>query len=257
MGQLENNDICKFCNNEGYIYSCLNCHKPAIFDSEFGIVVCDTCFILGDKQNTYSEKCTNCNIPDRVIDLPRVGDLIDLPSEDKINQLINWEYPLRFPVGTSYDIIRLIEVNDGILKYHSYVESSNKNISINLLRNLIIVNRRPTTISWTTTLKGLVVYLNEERNKDVLKNNSYVKLLSPSGCSWDMGLATQNDVINKLNINKSHLINGVVFKITDLLNENLIFKNRILKLDNMDNYFFNKMENQLYLIESIRKFEIF
>jgi hypothetical protein len=257
MGKLGNDDICKFCNDEGYIYTCLNCHKPAICDSEIGVVVCDTCFILGDKQNTYSEKCTNCNIADKVFDIPRVGDIIDLPSEDKINQLINWEYPLRFSIGTSYDIIRPIEVNEGILKYHSYVESLNKNISINLLRNLIIVNRRPTTISWTTNLKGLKAYLNEEMNKDLVNKNLYVKLLLPTGCSWNLDIANQNDIINKSNVNKNHLLNGVVIKIADLLNENLFFKNRLLKIDNTENYFFNESENNMYLIESIKKFELF
>jgi hypothetical protein len=254
MKKLENDDNCKFCNDEGYIYTCLNCHKPAICDSEIGIIVCDTCFILGDKQNTYSEKCTNCNIADKVFDIPRVGDIIDLPSEDKINQLINWEYPLRIPFGNSYDVIRPIEVNDGILKYYSYVENSFNHISLDLLRNMIIVNRIPTTIRWTTNLKGLKVYLKEERNKDFVNKNDYVKLY-PSGCSWDMGIANQNDIINKLNITKSNLHNGVTFKIADLLNDNSIFKNSIVKLDNTDNYFFNEKENYIYLIESITKFE--
>jgi len=257
MENLENDVECKFCNDEGYIYTCLNCHKPAIYDSEFGIVVCDTCFILGEEQNTHSEKCTHCDIADRVFDIPKVGDVIELPSEENINQLINWLYLIKIPHGDSYEILRPIEVNSGILKYFSYVENNIKNISLILLKNAIVENRSLSTISWTTTLKGLKGYLKEQRNKDLVNNSVYVRLLYSSGCSWDMGIANQNDVINKLNIKESYFSNGVTFKIEDLLNDNLFFKTSLVKLSNEDNYFFNKLNNHLYLIESITKFELF
>jgi hypothetical protein len=257
MENLENEVVCKFCNDEGYIYTCFNCHKPAIYDSEFGIVVCDTCFILGEEQDTHSEKCTHCDIADRVFDILKVGDVIDLPSEEKINQVINWLYLLKITHGDSYEILKPIEVDSGVLKYFSYVENEIKNISLSLLQNAIVVNRRLSIISWTTTLKGLKGYLKEERNKDLVNNSVYVRLLYSPGCSWDMGIANLNDVINKINIKESYFSNGLTFKIEDLLNNNLAFKNTQIKIINEDNYFFNKENNHIYFIESIKKFEIF
>ena len=220
-------------------------------------MVCDTCYILGEEQNTHSEKCTHCNIADKMFNVPKVGDVIEFPSEEKINQLINWLYLLKIPYKDSYEIIIPIEVVSGNLKYFSFVDNNTKNVSLILLNNVLVGNRRLSKVSWTTTLKGLKVYLNEERNKDLVANCYYVRLLYSSGCSWDMSIATQNDVINKLNIKESYFSNGVTFKISDLLKDNLFFNNRKVKLSNYDNYFFNKINNHLYFIESINKFELF
>jgi DNA polymerase III epsilon subunit-like protein len=74
MMKSENDFSCKFCNDESYIYSCLNCHKPAIYDYEYGFVVCDTCFMLGDEQNTHSERCTHCNIDNINLNKPKIGN---------------------------------------------------------------------------------------------------------------------------------------------------------------------------------------
>lgn len=74
MEKLENELRCKYCNDEGYIYTCFNCHKPAIYDYEYGIVVCDTCFMLGEKQNTHSEKCIHCNNDNLDLNKPKLSN---------------------------------------------------------------------------------------------------------------------------------------------------------------------------------------
>ena len=54
---------CSHCNGTGYMYYCLNCHddKNVYDDYEFEIVVCDTCYILGEKQNITRMECSYCN----------------------------------------------------------------------------------------------------------------------------------------------------------------------------------------------------
>ena len=257
MENLENNQInCKYCNDEGYIYTCLNCFKPAIYDSEFGFIVCDACFLLGDKQNTISEKCTHCNIADIVIDIPKVGDVHEFPDAEKINQIINWRFNLKIMNGDTYDLITPIKIENNKLKYFSNVENIIKFSLISNLMKVIVALRTPTTVSWTTTLNGLIQYLKEDRNSELIQNCNFVKLLSSNGCSWDLKNLNPNDIINKTNIKESHFVNGVTFNINDLLKEShLGFKE--LRISNPDVYYINKSNNLLYLIESIRKFELF
>lgn len=247
---------CKHCKDEGYIYTCLNCYKPATYDSEFGVIVCDDCFLLGEKQNTTSEKCTHCDIADRVIETPQVGDVYNYPDEQKMNWIINWRYNLKIPFGDSYDLIKPIEVNNFKLKYFSNVENIIKYVSLEDLKSVTVYYRSPSLIRWSTTLSGLKGYFKEERNRELIQNSIYVRLPFPEGCSWDLSIANQGDVLNKTNLKESHFVNGVTFKIKDLLNEKYLgFLNS--KIPDEDNYFRNKENNHLYLIKSISKFEIF
>jgi hypothetical protein len=252
----ESQPECKYCNDEGYIYTCLNCFKPAINDWEYGVVVCDDCFILGEEQNTISEKCTHCNIADVVVEIPKVGDVYEYPDVEKLNKIINWLYNIKIEFGSSYDLIRPIEVENNKLKYFSNVENIIKVILLSNLKKITVDHRRPSTISWTTSLNGLRLYLKEERNQEMIHNCSYVRLLYPSGCSWDLENINQTDVTNKTHIKESHFVNGVTFNIKDLLNDNFSgFPN--LRLSNPECYYRNKEKNILYLIESIKKFELF
>ena len=52
---------CKICCNEGYIYTCLNCGQQSFYDHEFGIVVCENCYLNGDSQNYQKQTCTHCS----------------------------------------------------------------------------------------------------------------------------------------------------------------------------------------------------
>lgn len=53
---------CTHCSGFGYIYYCMNCHddKNVYDDYEFEIVVCDTCYILGEEQNITKLECFYC-----------------------------------------------------------------------------------------------------------------------------------------------------------------------------------------------------
>lgn len=247
---------CKFCNDEGYIYTCLNCFKPAINDWEYGAIICDDCFILGEEQNTTSEKCTHCNIADVVIEVPKIGDVYEYPSEEIINRIINWLYNFKIDLGNSYDLIRPIEIENNKLKYFSNVENTIKFILLSNLKKATVYHRRPSTISWTTTLNGLRSYLKEERNQEIIQNCTFVRLLYPTGCSWDLGNVTQADITNKTNLKESHFVNGVTFNISDLVS-NILIDLPNLKITKQEFYFRKKENNVLYLIESIKKFELF
>jgi DNA polymerase III epsilon subunit-like protein len=52
---------CKICNNEGYIYICLNCGEQSFFDFDFGIHICENCFLNEDSQNCQRQICTHCS----------------------------------------------------------------------------------------------------------------------------------------------------------------------------------------------------
>ena len=256
---MENSEFepeCKYCNDEGHTYTCLNCYNPATYDSEFGVIVCDDCFLLDKEQNTISEKCTHCDIADRVIETPNIGDIFNYPNEQKINWIIGWLYNLKIPHGQSYDIIQPIAVNNFELKYFSNVENTIKYISLDNLKSVIVNHRNPTLIRWSTTLNGLKGYLKEERNKELMQDSIYVRLPFAEGCSWDLSTVNQDDVINKNNLKENHYVNGVTFNIKDLLNDKFLgFPN--LRISNPECYHRNKENNILYLIESIKKFELF
>lgn len=251
MKDLKNQNECNYCEDYGYIYTCLNCIEPAIYDSDYGIAICDTCFLLGEEQNIDSEKCSHCDIANREFEVLKIGELIEFPTEKKINQVINWAYLLKIYHQDSYELIRPIELISSKLNCFSYIENTTKDIDLNILKNSTVEDRNPYLISWSTSLKGLIDYLKEERNKNLLNKFSYVRLLFVKGFSWDMHNASQNDVFNRINFKDNLFSNGVTFKISYLLNSTT------LKINSLENYFFDKENNLLYYIESIRKFEVF
>jgi DNA polymerase-3 subunit epsilon len=53
---------CKHCYGSGDNYYCINCldDKHVYDDYEYGVVVCDTCFMLGEEQNIGKEECYHC-----------------------------------------------------------------------------------------------------------------------------------------------------------------------------------------------------
>ena len=171
MTHIDETPTCKYCNDEGYIYTCMNCYKPAIYDYELGIAVCDDCFRLGDEQNIFTEKCSHCNIADIEIKVPKVGEMIKFPTKDQIENIIGWEYLIKIPYERSYDIARPIKIINSTLKYYSYVENKILQVEIKNITEIEIKSRTISNVRWSTNLKGLVNYLKEERNKDLIINS--------------------------------------------------------------------------------------
>jgi len=236
---------CEYCNDEGYIHTCMNCYKPAIYDYEFGIAVCDDCFLLGEKQNVFSEKCSHCNVADIEVEIPKIGERIQYPTAEQINNIINWMFLIKIPFDSSYDIIRPIKIENSTLEYYSYVENKIKHIEFNKIPEIEIVSRTISSVRWSTNLKGLINYVKEERNKDIMNNKQYIRLDVFTGCSWDKNKFNYNDIATKRNIKDSHFANGLTLKV-----------NMLLKNQYNDSFYFDPIKNILYLIESITKFEI-
>lgn len=236
---------CKYCNDEGYIHTCMNCHKPAIYDYEIGVAVCDYCFLSGEKHNVLSEKCTHCNIADQEIKVPKVGEKVQCPTEEQLNGIINWSYLIKIPNEDSYDIISPIKVDNNILEYYSYVENMKLQVDLSEIPEIEIKNRSLTSVKWSTNLKGLITYLKEERNKDLTKGKQFVRLVFFTGCSWDRTKFNQSDTVTKRNIKDAHFVNGLTLKIDTLT-----------KGDISDSLYSDSKKNIIYLIESISKFEI-
>ena len=247
---------CKYCNDTGYIYTCHNCFKPAIYDSEFGVIVCDDCFVLGDKQNTISEKCTNCNIADVVFDIPKVGDKFLKPTIEQLQKIINWKKYIKIPLDNSYDLINPILIEYNILKFYSYVQNILKEIEISSLTEIEVLDSTISSVRWQSDLKGVVNYLNEDQNRNIIRNKKYIRLVSFDGCSWDLYKVTYDNIIARNNLKESHFPNGLTLSIKTLLEKS----NHELssKIENFNDLFYHdKNINVLYKIGTIKKFEFF
>lgn len=256
MNNYLNQYHCNICNDEGYIYTCLNCYKPASYDSEFGVIVCNDCFLLGEKQNNISEKCSHCDIASQSYKIPNVGDTLSQPYDDSVKNVINSSFNLKIHFKDSYDVINPIDVDAGNLKYFSNVENRINHIAVSDLLTVTVYQRILSEIRWTTTLKGLSGYLKESRNRELLQKYFYVRLPLASGFSWNFPGVTEEDIINKRHLRDSHFVNGVTFKINDLLNDQN-FRFDANKVLNSEFYFLCKERSQLYFIQTIQKFELF
>lgn len=58
----EDYNECEYCYNCGTIYTCLNCGENVFYDSEFGVAICDNCYIQKDSHNVTSRPCNHCNL---------------------------------------------------------------------------------------------------------------------------------------------------------------------------------------------------
>lgn len=223
----------------------MNCHKPAIYDYEIGIAVCDYCFMMNERHNVFTEKCSHCNVADQEIVVPRIGEIIQNPTEKQINRIINWLHLIKISSESSYDIIKPIKVDNDVLEYYSYVENEILRVDLNKIPEIEVERRSVTTVKWSTDLKGLKNYLKEGRNMDLVKGKEYVRLVFFTGCSWDKNRFNPEDVTTKRNVRNSHFVNGLTLNIDSLL-----------RCTRNDSLFIDQRKNSVYLIESITKFEI-
>ena len=247
---------CKHCNDEGYIYTCLNCFKPAIYDSEFGVIVCEDCFILGDQQNTISEKCTHCNIADIVFDIPKVGDQFHKPTIEQLEKIINWKKYIKIQTNHSYYLIKPILIENNTLKFYSYVQNVVKQLEISSLMEIEVEDSTLSSVRWQTDLKGVVSYLNEERNRDLIKNKNFIRLVFFDGCSWDLFKVNHDNILARTNLKASHFPNGLTLSIKTLLEKsNHELSNKIENFNDL--FYYDKNINILYKIGAIKKFEFF
>lgn len=246
---------CKYCSDEGYIHTCMNCYKPAIYDYEFGFAICDYCFLLGEKQNIFSEKCRYCKIEDTEIEIPKVGDKLAFPSFEQMNKVVSWMYLIKIPFDKSYDVVKPICVENSTLEYFSYVENKIQHIQFERISEMEIVGRTLSSVSWSTNLIGLVKYIKEKRGIELMINKQFIRLVFFSGGSWDVNNFTQNDILEKRNTKENYFSDGLTLSIEILLKNNGSERFPYIKKFN-DSLYFDPKKSTLYLIESINKFEI-
>lgn len=236
---------CKTCFDNGYIYTCLNCGDKAIYDSEVGGAVCDTCAILGDKQKIYAEKCNHCNIADIEPTFPKAGQKLQTLTSEQLRTIIIWEYNLKIPINQSYDIILPKELKNNKLRFFSYVKNEIQFIELDKIFNVEIVARQFTSIRLDSDLKGLKYFISEERNRYMFKDKEFIRLDIFEGYSWEKNKFDMNDFIKKANDDETNFLVGLTIKL------NMVQKKYIF-----DSLYYDDVYNKIYFIKAIKKFEI-
>lgn len=246
----------------------MNCYEAAVYDFEIGAAICDTCFILGNKQNVYSEACNYCNNSEEDIIYPKLGQKIHYPTDEEFKKIFNRLYNYKITIKESYDVIIPINLDNGRLEYYSNVENKIQFIELNTIDEIeVIGDVLPSFDSYDSNLKELKDRIKEHiriydkfEYKELFytvnfKEKEYIRLVGNfEGWSWDKSEFNKNDILKKNKAEKINFRDGLTLSLNTLLYDKI---EDFFDGENHDSFYIDNEKNKIYLIEKISRIKVF